>query len=509
MGQKILLCCFTVIFLAAVRCGPLLAATYDILPEEGAGSLGHALESAEDGDSIIVHGGHYLGNVVLDKAVSLIGLDNPILDGGGKGDVLTVLVDSVTIQGFIVQGSGRSLEQANAGIRLKSARQALISDCQIMDNLFGIYLDRSSGNTIADNEIRGLWYERDTETSGHASDGTGDSHFFKGEIGDGIHLFAASENILNNNTISQTRDGIYFNYAHANQTMGNQISEVRYGIHFMYSDDNLFHGNMLTNNTAGAALMFSKRIRLENNVFAYSRGFRAYGLLFATCDYSVAEGNILMDNTRGIFFDTSRHNVFRGNLFYRNDVGLDLISSASHNLFIQNNFIDNLQQVAMPAGRVGDDNLFYEEGCGNYWDDYRGFDLDRDGVGDIAHKTGDPFTFLMARSPAVRLFLNSPAAAALEFSERMFPVVNLPKVEDPYPLTDPVKMEALEAVFSQNPAMARVGSERFADKRPLAGCSFLMLITAFAIYMWASSVRCNRVFKRISDFVKERVGTNG
>ncbi|MCL1791473.1 MAG: right-handed parallel beta-helix repeat-containing protein [Peptococcaceae bacterium] len=524
MGQRILFCCWAICFLIFVRSGQVLALAYEVWPEETTGSLEYALETAQDGDTILVHAGRYPGNIVLNKAVSLIGRDNPILDGEGNGDVITVLANDVTIRGFTIQGSGRNVEKANAGIRLKSVQSVTIQECLFVDNLFGMYLERASGNTIVDNEIRGLWSGQDTSGSGNGpggssvsgggsdSDGgsaldggpaeTRDGHLFRNEIGDGIHLFSSSENILERNVINQTRDGIYFNYAHTNQTIGNEISEVRYGIHFMNSDDNVFRENTLYDNKAGAALMFSKRIRLENNVFAFSRGFRAYGILFATCDYSVAEGNIFMNNTIGIFCDISRHNVFRGNLFYRNDVGLDLISSSADNLFFENNFIDNLQPVAMPAGRVGDDNLFYKDGVGNYWDDYRGFDLDRDGIGDIPHKTGDPFTFLMAKSPGVRLFLSSPAATALEFSERMFPVVHIPKVVDPYPLTEPVKMDALASVHS---TMSQSGLDRHQGTFALIGCSILMLVAAGSLILWASSPR----FRRTTVLKRGRKDKNG
>lgn len=487
MRQKSLLILVTAILGLWWVTRPAAAATIEVWPGGPINDLQQALEEAVAGDTIQVHPGRYRGNLVIAKAVSLIGLECPVIDGGGEGDVITVLADGVTLKGFEITGSGKKLENSEAGIKLKSIKRAVIEDCRIVYNLFGIYLDRSEDNTIRRNLIRGRQVKGRADKYGEDQNPYAGYHpSFEGEGGDGIHLFASSGNQVEHNFIVDTRDGIYFNYAQNNRLIGNTISGVRYGIHYMYSDDNYFERNLLTHNVAGAAPMFSKRIVFRENVFAHSRGHRAYGLLFATCDDSLAEGNIIIDNTRGVFFDVSLRNVFRRNLVALNDVGLDLISSSSDNLFVENNFIDNLQQVAMIAGRVGEGNRFFEEGRGNYWNDYRGFDLDRDGIGDVPHKTGDPFTYLMAKAPVVRLFLNSPAAKALEFSEKMFPLIDIPKVEDRYPLAEPPEIKIPEFAYQKNEVNNHV----------LGLYSVLMIVLALAIFARVFKLNLPRVHRR-------------
>lgn len=428
---------FTVVS-AVISAKPAQAQTIEVSPEGAVHTITQALDKAAPGDRVNVHPGVYTGAIVIEKKVELVGINYPQIDGGGRGDTITVKADGVTVQGFEVTGSGRKLETSDAGIKISSSGN-IIRDNTITDNLFGIYLNKSSHNVLEGNLIKGRPV-KGTLNQDQSKDTpyTGLHPTFAGDAGDGIHLFAASGNKVVNNIIQNTRDGIYFNYADSNQLMGNQISNVRYGIHYMYSNDNNFESNVLTHNVAGAALMFSKRISFKNNVFAHSRGQRSYGLLFSTCDNSSAEGNMIIDNTRGAFFDVSLHNVFRNNMVASNDVGIDLISSSTDNLFVGNNFIGNLQQVAMIAGQVGEGNVFFKDGQGNYWNDYRGFDLDRNGIGDVPYLGGDPFTYLMKKVPAVRLFLNSPAATALEFSERMFPIINVPKVKDQYPVVQPI-----------------------------------------------------------------------
>ncbi|AFQ45305.1 nitrous oxide reductase family maturation protein NosD [Desulfosporosinus meridiei] len=478
-----------VLLLLVLWAKPVQAQTIEVSPTGPISSITEAIAKAAPGDEITVHPGVYQGPLLIDKRVKLMGLNYPEIEGGGKGDAITIKADGVTFQGFEVRGSGRKLENSDAGIKIFS-RGNIVKDNHILDNLFGIYLNKASQNILEGNLIQGRPIKEKLEENEAENDQYSGLHpAFEGDGGDGIHLFAAPENKVINNIIQDTRDGIYFNYAEGNELIGNRISNVRYGIHYMYSNENTFLENILINNVAGAALMFSKDITFRNNVFAHSRGHRSYGLLFATCDDSLAEGNIIMDNTRGAFFDVSLHNEFRNNLVASNDVGLDLISSSTDNLFVGNNLIDNLQQVAMIAGLVGDGNAFFKDGQGNYWNDYRGFDLDRNGIGDIPYLSGDPFTYLMKKAPAVRLFLNSPAATALEFSERMFSIINIPKVKDQYPYAEPVPLPL--------PNLAEEFTAPRSSNKVLGLYSIVMLAVAGLV--------CYRVF-RISSHTQEMTG---
>ncbi|CDX00248.1 Copper-binding periplasmic protein [Desulfitobacterium hafniense] len=421
--------------------GAVQAATLEVQGDSAA-DIQAALARAAPGDIIKVQSGTYRGQIVIDKAVSLIGTGTPVLDGGGEGDVVSIKADGVTFKGFQVMGSGKRLQDSDAGIKLYSAGN-VIEDNRLINNLFGMYLLKSPHNTLRNNIIIGRPVKDKLEDSEKELTEAGTYELlplFEGENGDGIHLFAASQNLIENNEIRDTRDGIYFNYAHDNRLLHNTIDGVRYAIHYMYSDDNYFEGNMATHNVAGAAPMYSKRITFLQNVFAYNRGHRSFGVLFSSCNDCVAEENIIFGNTRGVLFDVSYHNTFRNNLVAANDIGIDLIASSGFNTFVKNNFIDNMEQIAFRAGRIGEGNVFYAEETGNYWNDYRGFDLDQNGIGDTPYLTGNIFTYLMNKAPAVRLFLNSPAATALEFAENMFPVIEIPKAEDPYPLIGPVEM---------------------------------------------------------------------
>ncbi|AFL98669.1 parallel beta-helix repeat (two copies) [Desulfitobacterium dehalogenans ATCC 51507] len=470
------------------------AATLEVRGGGSAESIQSALARAAPGDTINVYSGTYVGNIVIDKAISLIGIGTPILDGGGEGDVVSLKADGVNFKGFQVVGSGKRLQDSDAGIKIHSAFN-VIEDNKLSNNLFGIYLLKSPHNTIRNNTIVGRPAKNKLKDSEKEMSEAGTYELlplFEGESGDGIHLFAASNNLIENNEITDTRDGIYFNYAHDNRLLYNRINGVRYAIHYMYSDDNYFEGNIATNNVAGAAPMYSKRITFRQNVFAYNRGHRSFGVLFSSCNDCLAEGNIIFGNTRGALFDVSYHNTFRNNMVASNDIGIDLISSSGFNTFVKNNFVDNMEQIAFRAGKIGEGNVFYDEGEGNYWNDYRGFDLDQDGIGDTPYLTGDIFTYLMNKAPTVRLFLNSPAAKALEFAENMFPVIEIPKAEDVYPLIKPVGIEMnTQFQLEKNQVSNKV----------LGAYSLLMLLMAGIIAARAFRISSQGV-KLVEDFLR-------
>jgi nitrous oxidase accessory protein len=114
---------------------------------------------------------------------------------------------------------------------------------------------------------------------------------------------------------------------------------------------------------------------------------------------------------------------------------VDLLASAERNTFVDNAIVDNRTSVRNVLG--SGENTWARDGRGNYWGDRDVFDLDRDGIGDRPYEAGDPFASLAASRPVLELFTGTPAAAALSWAERAFPVFDVPRVIDPLPLVRP------------------------------------------------------------------------
>ena len=78
-----------------------------------------AITAAEQGDTVIVHTGTYKeGNIIVDKTMTLMGMDWPVLDGQLKYEVLSVKANHVVVSGFVIQNSGHASLDDPGGIKV-------------------------------------------------------------------------------------------------------------------------------------------------------------------------------------------------------------------------------------------------------------------------------------------------------------------------------------------------------------------------------------------------------
>lgn len=389
-------------------------------------SITEALENSNEGDTIVVKSGIYEENVVINKGVFLVGENQPVIDGNYLDNVVKIEANGVTLKGFIIRKGGRDLLKEESGIKVVNSSKVKIEGNRLEDVIIGIYLYSSPGNIIRNNTSHG----RADFTTEEAN-------------GNGIHLWKSPNNIIEGNHLIKHRDGIYVEFAPGNLIKNNHCERnVRYGLHYMYSDDNTFEGNVFEKNGTGSALMYSKNIVLRKNVFKDNAGPNGFGMLLKSLNDSLAQENLISGNTVGIFMDDANRNVFTENVFSQNGWAIDLFSSSSNNAIYANDFTNNTFQVTTDTDRTT--SKFFNNSTGNFWSDYRGYngyDLDGDGVGDIPYKPVKFLSYLMKRYPDLTLFLGSPGLKALEFAERVLPVLNPVELEDPYPLMNPVRVE--------------------------------------------------------------------
>jgi nitrous oxidase accessory protein len=409
---------------------PGFAKVLTVMPGGGEFSrIQEAIAKASDGDTISVLPGTYYGNLTLDKDhIILEGKGKPIIQGEEKGNAVFIKGEHCVLRGFVVRGGGRDLTNDEAGLKLHSAHHSIIEDNSFDDNLHGIYLYRSDHSLIRRNIIHGRQYETQEDR------------------GNGIHLWNSAHNRIEDNTITHARDGLFISFSHFIHIKGNRISNLRYGLHYMFSDDNSFEGNIFTHCVAGGALMYSERLDFRKNVFAHNRGFRAYGVLWQEVDFSRSEYNLILDNTRGLYFDNSHQNHITHNAVIGNDIALTLLASAEDNVFYENNFIGNTRLLVMEGGKnQGGQNLFSKDRRGNYWSDFRGYDLDGDGAGDTPHVLQNIFEYLVADYPEYWLYLYSPASQAVAMAEKVLPIIELPdEARDPHPLMGPAVIPEID-----------------------------------------------------------------
>ncbi len=398
----------------AQQMAPLMPGQIEGRPApKDASPLQARVDAARAGATVEVGPGEYVGDLVVDKPLRLVGLGRPRLVGAGDGSVVRVRADDVTIEGFVVDGrEGGDLGRDSAGIHTSGARTT-IRDCRIREALFGIYVREANGVVVERCTVRGI----------HGRD--------PGEKGSGIHVFNTVGFRFTGNEVVDVRDGFYLQNASQGFVRDNVARDLRYGLHYMFSDDNVFEGNTFENGAAGTAIMYSQRIVFRRNRFLRNRGFASVGLLFQGCVDVLAEENLIADNARGVFIEGSYRITLRRNVIAGSDVAVVLYDPTGGHRFSGNSFVGNLTPLDLVARRT--DTTF----VGNYWSGNDEPDLDGDGTSDRPYRLSSVFDHFRGNLTAADLLSDSFAARAIGMAEHAFPVLRLVPVEDPSPLARP------------------------------------------------------------------------
>jgi nitrous oxidase accessory protein len=385
--------------------------------------ISSAIAAAAPGDRIEVVGGSYAGPLVIDKPLSLIGVDAPVIDGHHQGTIVRITSPDVTLQGFVIQNSGQNFDREDSAIFLEGERVQII-DNQMINTLFGVNAALAHDLLVSGNTIIGM-------------------DVYTGMRGDGIKVWYSHRTQILNNYVRSSRDLLVW-YSNDVIIRDNTVEQGRYGFHFMNSDNGIAEHNRLFDNSVGIYLMYGKGFIIRDNLLQGSRGPSGHGLGLKEIDGVEVEGNIIYDNRIGVYIDNSPlspavTNTFRWNLFAYNDIGLGLLPSARNNVFTENSLVDNQEQISVLGGGPLGPNQWSLDGRGNFWSDYAGYDADGDGVGDVPFRSEHLSEQLMSRWPILRLFRFSVAEAAVDFGSRAIPMFRQdPVLVDEYPLVNPV-----------------------------------------------------------------------
>jgi len=372
----------------------------DVSPAGAFQSVTAAVASTTNGDTIVVHRGLYHeSQIVVDKRLTIIGDDAPVLDGDGKHGVLLVTADDVTIRGLVLRNVGTSFVEDRAAIKVTNARGCVIERNHIEHAFFGIYLANVTDCRIAGNILRATG-RRETES------------------GNGIHLWTSRRITITDNRVSGHRDGIYFEFVHDSDIRDNiSHDNLRYGLHFMYSDDCRYVHNVFRRNGSGVAVMFTKRVQMIGNRFEDNWGSAAYGLLLKEIADSRLDANVFSRNTTGLLADGANRLVAVNNDFVGNGWAVKLEASTIDGRFERNNFSENSFDIATNSRSPS--TTF----AGNYWDGYRGYDLNRDGVGDVPYRPVGLFSVIVEHNAPALILMRSAFVELLEGAERMIPTL--------------------------------------------------------------------------------------
>jgi nitrous oxidase accessory protein len=394
-----------------VLIGSLSAGTIDVRPRGGISSIREAVRIAGPGDHIIVHAGLYMeGGIVVDKPVTIRGVGAVTISGGDSSGIFLVRADRVRISNLTLENTGYSYVEDRAAIKCTAVRFCRFEDLTLNNVFFGVYFAKASRCLVR--RCRFVGNARREAASGN-----------------GIHSWYSDSLLIEDNHIERHRDGIYLEFTSASVIRGNtSVRNLRYGLHFMFSDDDVYLRNRFIDNGSGVAVMYTKRIDMRENEFRDNWGSASYGLLLKDITDSRIEHNTFVSNTTGIYAEGGARLTISHNVFRRNGWAVRLMANCTGNTFSRNAFIANSFDVATNSTR---NESFFD---GNYWDVYRGYDIDRDGIGDVPYRPVGIFSYIIEKNPPSIILLNSFFIKLLDVTERIFPTVTPETLIDTRPL---------------------------------------------------------------------------
>lgn len=374
-------------------------------------TVSEGLEASLSGDTVLVHPGTYVeSGLIISHTLTLLGIDNPIIDGNHSGEILTVTADDVRIEGFTFKGSGLSHLEENAAVRFEETRGGRVSDNTFEDNFFAVYISKSEKCIIENNRISGL---AKTES----------------RSGNGIHLWYCKDITIEENYIEGHRDGIYLEFVEqCVVTQNHSTKNLRYGLHFMFSNHNEYNNNQFDKNGAGVAVMYSRHVDMHNNVFADNWGSSAYGLLLKDIYDSNITDNQFNRNTVGLYSEACNRIHVEGNNFEQNGWAVKIMANSMDNVFTHNNFLANTFDIATNSRQ--NFNAFNQ----NYWNRYRGYDLDKDGIGDVPFRPVKLFSLLTEKNEPTLMLMRSIFVEIMDLAESYIPILTPATLIDAEPL---------------------------------------------------------------------------
>ena len=374
-------------------------------------SVEEAVQKAPVGSTVLVRAGTYdVGPLVLDRRITLAGEGAPVLRGRGDHTIIRITADSVEVRGLVLERVASSYVEDRAALKVENARGCVIEDLEIRDAFFGIYLARANGCALRRNRVHG-------------------NHREEREAGNAIHLWDTRDVEISDNTVTGHRDGFYFEFVRGARVTGNtSTANRRYGLHFMFSDSCTYRRNVFRANGAGVAVMYTKRLDIDSNRFEANNGPTAYGLLLKEITDTRIAGNTFRENTVGLLTEGGGRLHVLGNAFEQNGWAVRLLANSMGNRFEGNAFAGN----SFDVGTNSKSN--YSTFEGNWWDRYRGYDLDRDGHGDTGFRPVRLFGMIVTRHETATVLLRSAFVDLLDQAERVLPVFTPETLVDDKPL---------------------------------------------------------------------------
>lgn len=373
------------------------------------------IDLAPEGAVLVIPPGSYIGNLKIEKPITIDGQNGVTIDANGSGTVIQLFSNNVTLRNLRLVNSGEDHNAEDAGIQIRGSGN-VVKDVVIENTLFGMTLEKSDSNVIRRNKISSRPLDL-------------------GLRGDALKLWYSNGNKVEDNEVVNSRDIVLW-YSRNNYLTGNSSSGGRYGLHFMYSVDNVVENNRFFDNSVGISLMYSVGDIVRNNYVAKSTGATGTCVSLKEASSVTIENNDILYCATGIYLDLSpfepgAKDLIIGNRISYNDIAISFLNDWRDNVFKDNTLRSNMTEVVVFGGGSAHKN----EWDGNTWESYEGFDRNQDGVGDTPQRLYNYAGLVWMEVPNTRFFKDTPILEVLDFLDRLAPFSE-PRLllEDKHPL---------------------------------------------------------------------------
>jgi len=350
-----------------------------------------------------------------------------VIRSSGEGTTVRLEGDGASLLGVTVDGSGGRFDLLDAAVAVHGD-EARVEGVEVRNALFGLLAEKARGVVLRGNRI------------------VGNAEAPLGMRGDGVRVWEVRGSRIEDNHLEDSRDMVVW-YASGNRIVGNHVARGRYGTHLMYSHDNVVEDNRYADNVVGVFLMYSRNVELRRNHLLRSAGAAGMGLGLKESGNLSVEENLFAGNRVCAYIDNSpfrldEENRFERNVFRSCETAVVFHGGAKGNHFVANSFRHNGTHVLV-EGRGDAQQASWR---GNDYDDYAGYDLDGDGVGDVRYELRSLTGQLTARNPSLAFFRGSPAMRLVELVGRVVPLFRPQTLlVDPEPRMQPHRLENARA----------------------------------------------------------------
>ena len=371
-----------------------------------ANPLQDAINGAPSGATIKLSPATFTGNIIINKPITILGIeDGVIINGDGVGRVITINSSNVVLKNLTITNSGSLMYQLDSAIFISKAKNCEVSNCKILNSLYGIDMLMVEDSIISNNYITSK----------------------KNDIslrGDALKIWHSNNNTISNNTIDKARDAT-LSYSNNNTISNNNFTNNRFALQISHSKKNVIKENQYKYNSVSIMLMGAKDTKVIDNSIKSSTGAAGIGIMLKNTSNFIFKNNRVKFNAKGMFIDSTATEIGMKRDIQYNDISYNKEAMRFH-LTIRNNnisnnkFIGNIDDIVKSTeGYKTADNIVEY----NYWDRYSGFDKNGDNIGDNSYTIYQYADQLWHYNHKIKFFYASPIMSLLNFLSQLAPFI--------------------------------------------------------------------------------------